>query len=138
MRHSLRWLTLGALPVLALSVLALPGCGSSEDKRLNIGGATFIYPMMDKWASIYEKEKGVKVNYNSIGSGGGIRQMTDKTFDFGCSDPPMNDEQIENAKSSGGEVVHIPLAMGAVVPAYKLKGVDNPVPFTGPILPDLS
>ncbi len=126
-----RWLT--------LALFAAIGCGSNSggDNRLNIGGSTFVYPMMDKWASIYEKDKGIKVNYNSIGSGGGIRQMTDKTFDFGCSDAPMNDEQIENAKKSGGEVVHIPLAMGGVVPAYNLPGVEKPVRFTGPVLVDI-
>jgi phosphate transport system substrate-binding protein len=137
MRHAFRWLTVAAVPVLGITLLALYGCGGAEDKRLNIGGATFIYPMMDKWASIYEKEKGVKVNYNSIGSGGGIRQMTDKTFDFGCSDAPMNAEQLENASKQGGEVVHIPLAMGGVVPAYNLPSVKKPVRFTGPILADI-
>ena len=131
MRFSLRWLAMLLLP-------ALVGCGGgADDKRLNVGGSTFVYPMMDKWASVYEKEKGVKVNYNSIGSGGGIRQMTDKTFDFGCSDAPMNEEQLENAKKQGGEVVHIPLVMGAVVPAFNLPGVTKPVRFTGPILADI-
>src|SRR5277367_4355743 len=102
--------------ILALSLLLgatlATGCGSKDgEKRLNGGGATFIYPMMSKWSSEYEKAKGVKVNYQSIGSGGGIQQMTAKTFDFGCSDAPMNDEQLKKAKETGGEVVHIPLAM---------------------------
>lgn len=112
--------------------------GAAEQvKKLNIGGATFIYPMMDKWSYDYEKVKGTKVNYNSIGSGSGIQQMMAGTLDFGCSDAPLNDKQLAEAKEKKGEVVHIPLAMGAVVPAYNLAGVDVPIKFTGPILADI-
>ena len=64
------------------------GCGGGTEQRLNGGGSTFVYPMMSKWAGEYDKAKGVKVNYQSIGSGGGIQQMTAKTFDFGCTDGP--------------------------------------------------
>jgi phosphate transport system substrate-binding protein len=113
------------------------GCGGSPATRLNGGGSTFVYPMMSKWASEYDKAKGVKVNYQSIGSGGGIQQMTAKTFDFGCSDAPMNAEQLEKAKQTSGEALHIPLVMGAVVPAYNLAGVSEPVQFTGPVLADI-
>jgi phosphate transport system substrate-binding protein len=105
--------------------------------RLNAGGATFIYPMMSKWASEYDKAKGVKVNYQSIGSGGGIQQMTSKTFDFGCSDAPLNEEQLKKARETGGEAVHIPLVMGAVVPAYNLAEASEPLQFTGPVLADI-
>jgi phosphate ABC transporter phosphate-binding protein len=113
-----------------------PG-GSGEKPRLNGGGATFIYPMMSKWASEYDKARGVEVNYQSIGSGGGIQQMTAKTFDFGCSDGPMNPEQLKKAKDVGGDVIHVPLVMGAVVPAYNLKEVDKPLVFTGSVLADI-
>lgn len=127
--------TLGmAIGMAALALLS--GCGGG-DQRINAGGSTFVYPMMDKWASEYEKAKGVKVNYNSIGSGGGIRQMIDQTFDFGCSDGPMTLDQMEEAKRKNGEVVHIPLVMGAVVPAYKLKGVEKTLVFSGPVLADI-
>jgi phosphate ABC transporter phosphate-binding protein len=105
--------------------------------RLNAGGATFIYPMMSKWASEYKKAKGVGINYNSVGSGAGIQQMIAKTFDFGCSDAPMTDAQIKKAKDTGGDVVHIPLALGAVVPTYNLAGVEKPVRFTGEVLADI-
>jgi phosphate transport system substrate-binding protein len=124
--------------LLGFTALAVAGCnGGAREARLNIGGATFVYPMMDKWASIYYKEKGIKVNYNSIGSGGGIQQMIVKTFDFGCSDAPMNEEQRAKARATGGDVVHIPLVLGAVVPAYHLPGVAQPLQFTGPVLADI-
>jgi phosphate ABC transporter phosphate-binding protein len=117
-------------------VTLLGGCGGS-DRRLNGGGSTFVYPMMSKWADEYKKATGVEVNYQSIGSGGGIQQMTAKTFDFGCTDAPMNEEQIEKCRQQGGEPLHIPLVLGAVVPTYNLKGVDTPLRFTGPVLADI-
>jgi phosphate transport system substrate-binding protein len=93
--------------------------------------------MMSKWAFEYDKAKGIKVNYQSIGSGGGIQQMSAMTVEFGCTDGPMNDEQLEAAKKSGGEVVHIPLIMGAVVAIYNLDEVKEPLVFSGPILADI-
>ena len=99
--------------VLGMSLVGVLGCGSGKP-RINGAGATFIYPMMSKWAAEYDKVKGVEVNYQSIGSGGGIQQMTAKILDFGCTDGPMNEEQLKKAHDVGGDVVHIPLAMGAV------------------------
>lgn len=110
---------------------------NADDVRLNAGGSTFVYPMMSKWASIYAKEKGTQINYQSIGSGGGIQQMTAKTMDFGCTDGPMNDEQLKKAKETGGDVVHIPLVMGAVVAAYNLPEVSQQLKVTGPVLADI-
>jgi phosphate transport system substrate-binding protein len=92
---------------------------------------------MTKWARVYDKEKGVKVNYTSTGSGAGIQQMTVKTVNFGCTDAPMNDDQLKKARQSGGEVLHIPLVMGGVVPIYNLPGVDKPLRFTGQVLADI-
>jgi phosphate ABC transporter phosphate-binding protein len=115
------------------SILCAAGCGGCG-KRLNGGGSTFVFPMMSKWAAEYDKAKGVKVNYQSIGSGGGIAQMTAKTFDFGCTDGPMNEEQLQKCKDNGSEAVHIPLCMGAVVPAYNLPDFDKRVHFTGEAL----
>jgi phosphate ABC transporter phosphate-binding protein len=125
-----------SLAVLALSLLSSSGCGDSS-KRLNAGGSTFVYPMMSKWADEYKKATGIEVNYQSIGSGGGIQQMTAKTFDFGCTDGPMNEEQLKKCRDSGGEAVHIPLVLGAVVPTYNLAGVTEPLKFTGPVLADI-
>src|SRR3954463_7202433 len=100
----------------AALVMGLAGCSGSGGgaTRLNAGGSTFVYPMMSKWASEYEKAKGVQVNYQSIGSGGGIQQMTARTVDFGCTDSPMNEEQLQKCREVGGEAVHVPLVLGAV------------------------
>ncbi len=125
-------ISLAFAPVLLFS----SGCGS-DTKRVNAGGATFVYPMMSTWASEYRNVRGVEINYQSIGSGGGIQQMTAKTFDFGCTDGPMNDEQLAKARESGGDVVHVPLVMGAVVPAYNLSSVKAQLAFSGPLLADI-
>src|SRR5438045_2100069 len=126
-------------PILIVLVVVffLFGCSRGDDKRLTGAGSTFVYPMMSKWASEYEKSTNVKINYQSIGSGGGIQQMTAKTVDFGCTDGPMNEEQLKKAKDVGGEVVHIPLVMGAVIPTYNLEEVNEPLRFTGPVLADI-
>jgi len=131
----MRW-TRAAGVVSLLAALAI-GCGGSPKQRLNGGGSTFVYPMMTKWASEYDRAHGVEVNYQSIGSGGGIQQMTAKTFDFGCTDGPMNEEQLKKVTENGGEAVHIPLVMGAVVPAYNLAAVNKPLVFSGPVLADI-
>jgi phosphate transport system substrate-binding protein len=140
MKHLIALSTLGFLSV---ALFGCGGCGGSSGdgagsvKRLNGAGATFIYPVMTKWAAEYEKAKGVQINYQSIGSGGGIQQMTAKTVDFGSSDAPMNEEQLNKAKETGGEVVHIPLAMGAAVPAYNLDAVKEPLVFDGTALAEI-
>lgn len=127
-----------SLILLGILILSAEGCsGGVEDKRLSGTGATFIFPMMDTWASEYEKAKGVKVNYQSTGSGAGIQQMTAKTVDYGCTDGPMNEEQLNKAKETNGEVVHIPLAMGGVVPSYNLAEAKGQLKFTGPVLADI-
>src|SRR5262249_40731205 len=89
-------------------------------------GATFPYPLYSKWASEYEKATKVKINYQSIGSGGGIRQITERTVDFGASDAPMTDEHLGQAKA----IVHIPTCLGAVVVSYNLDGVATGLKLT--------
>ena len=127
-----------SLALLGIAILSAGGCGGGvEDKRLNGAGATFIYPMMTKWSKEYEKARGTKIDYQSIGSGGGIKQMTAQTVDFGCSDGPMNDGQLKEAKDKNGDVVHIPLVMGAVVPVYNLAEVKDRLHFSGPVLADI-
>src|SRR5262249_30654419 len=113
-----------------ISVTVSGGCGGGKP-RLNGAGSTFVYPMMSKWAAEYDNAREVEVNYQSIGSGGGIQQMTAKTADFGCTDAPMNDEQLQKANETGGAVFHVPLVMGAVVPAYNLENVSEPLTFSG-------
>jgi phosphate transport system substrate-binding protein len=88
---------------------------------------------MDKWIDVYSKEKGVEINYQGLGSTAGIKQMTEQAVDFGCTDAFMTEEQLKTA-GQHGEVVHIPLVMGAIVPAYNLKGIDKPLHFTGDVL----
>ncbi len=132
----------GLIGLAMSAAAALVGCNSANNSggsatRLNGGGSTFVYPMMTTWADEYRKANHVEVNYQSIGSGGGIQQMTAKTFDFGCTDGPMNQEQLEKVTANGGEAVHIPLVMGAVVPAYTLKNVKEQLVFSGPVLADI-
>jgi phosphate transport system substrate-binding protein len=85
-------------------------------------GATFPNPIYTKWFDAYNKKTGVQINYQSIGSGGGIRQFTEGTVDFGASDGPMNDEQMQ---AVGGRVLHVPTVLGAVVLTYNLPGVEK-------------
>jgi phosphate transport system substrate-binding protein len=106
-------------------VLALPVMGQTT---LNGAGATFPYPMYSKWFSDYNKlHPDVQINYQSIGSGGGIRQVLNGTVDFGASDGPMSDDQLKEAKT---RILHIPTVMGAVVPAYNVPGVSGEIKFT--------
>jgi phosphate transport system substrate-binding protein len=105
--------------------LALPAVGQTT---LNGAGATFPYPMYSKWFSEYHKaHSDIQINYQSIGSGGGIRQVLAGTVDFGASDGPMTDEQLSQAKT---KILHIPTVMGAVVPAYNIPGISGEVKFT--------
>ena len=125
MRHTWRVLAVGC------AVLALTGCGGTGGKvKLSGSGSTFVKPAMDKWIDVYSKEKGgLEINYQGQGSTAGIKQMTEKAVDFGCTDAPMTPEQLDRARTEGGEVVHIPLVMGGVVPAYNLPGLDKPLNF---------
>jgi phosphate transport system substrate-binding protein len=98
-------------------------------------GATFPYPIYSKWFSDYAKQTGVKINYQSIGSGGGVRQLTEQTVDFGASDAPMSDDEL--AKAKGGAVLHIPTVLGAVVVTYNLPNVPAALKLSGPVVADI-
>jgi phosphate transport system substrate-binding protein len=119
--------------LLVCAILALPAVGQTT---LNGAGATFPYPMYSKWFSEYHKvHSDVQVNYQSIGSGGGIRQVTEATVDFGASDMPMTDEQLKAAQAKlGTKVLNIPTVLGADVPAYNIPGVNTELKFTPEIL----
>jgi phosphate transport system substrate-binding protein len=122
--------------LLALSTACSPrSAGTAE--RLTGGGSSLIGPLMTKWAGTYFRETGNQIDYTISGSGNGIRQMSDQKNDFGCTDAPMNEEQLTKARSLGGEVLHIPLIMGGVVPAYNLKEISEPLHFSGPVLADI-
>ncbi len=118
---------------------AVTGCGNggSQSPRVSAGGATFVNPIMQKWSGEYKTRHNVEIDYVSKGSGYGIEQMTARTIDFGCSDAPMSKEQLSAAKEKGGDVLHVPLIMGAVAVVYNLPGVDAPLKLTGDILADI-
>jgi phosphate transport system substrate-binding protein len=108
---------------------------SGQSVDLTGAGATFPYPLYSKWFSEYANVAGVKINYQSIGSGGGIRQLSEQTVDFGASDSPMSDEEL--AKAKGGPILHIPTVLGAVVITYNLPGVTTALELTPQIIADI-
>ncbi len=111
--------------LLVCVLLALPVVGQTT---LNGAGATFPYPIYSKWFSEYHKlHSDVEINYQSIGSGGGIRQVTAGTVDFGASDMPMTDKQLQEAKRT---ILNIPTVLGADVPAYNIPGITGELKFT--------
>jgi phosphate transport system substrate-binding protein len=124
--------------ILALfTMLAIAGIGRSgyADQLINGAGATFPYPIYSKWFDVYAKENpGIKFNYQSIGSGGGIRMLSNRTVDVGASDAPMTDAQLADAS---GKILHFPSVMGAVVIAYNLPGFTGTLRLTGPVIADI-
>jgi phosphate transport system substrate-binding protein len=132
--------------VLMVATFALTACGGDTQQsaatqnasptiQINGAGATFPYPIYSKWFSEYNKlHPNVRINYQSIGSGGGIRQLLNQTVFFGATDGPMTDEQL---KSAPGAILHLPTVLGAVVPVYNIPGVTDELKFTGPLLADM-
>src|SRR5438876_9416261 len=122
---------------LLCSFFAVLGSGvppAAAQMLMNGAGATFPYPIYSKWFDEYAKvDPSVRFNYQSIGSGGGIRQITARTVDFGASDGPMNDDQLRKAP---GDLLHIPTVLGAVVATYNLPG-DPKLRFTPELLADI-
>jgi phosphate transport system substrate-binding protein len=122
------------LNIIAASVLALVTVGASA-QNINGAGATFPYPIYSKWFSEYSKaHPNIKINYQPIGSGGGIRQVTEGTVDFGASDVTMTDEQLAGAKV---KVIALPTVLGAVVPVYNVPGVNKDLNFSGDVIADI-
>src|ERR1700747_3328681 len=117
-----------AVLTLALSVVAFAHAALS----ITGAGATFPYPIYSKWFDEYQKKNSqVQINYQSIGSGGGIRQVTEGTVDFGASDGPMNDEQLKAFQDKHGfGILHFPTVLGADVPTYNIPGVTSELNFT--------
>ncbi|WP_020468364.1 phosphate ABC transporter substrate-binding protein PstS [Zavarzinella formosa] len=120
------------------ALLLTSGCkrGSVDGgvDRLSGGGATFVDPIMQRWSSEYKTAKNVEVDYKKSGSGNGIQQMSGKVLDFGCTDAPMNKDETENAKTEGGEVVHVPVIMGAVAIIYNVPGVKEQLKLNGDVI----
>ena len=120
---------------LLVALLLLAGTGivlADNPLSINGAGASFPYPMYSKWFDEYHKKNGnVQINYQSIGSGGGIKQVTEGTVDFGASDGPMNDEQLKAFQDKHGfGILHFPTVLGADVPAYNIPGVTSELNFT--------
>ena len=116
-----------------LGLLMLMACAIHAQKVLiNGAGATFPYPMYSKWFDEYQKKNpGSQFNYQSIGSGGGIKQVTEGTVDFGASDGPMNEKQLKDFQTKrGSAILHFPTVLGADVPVYNLPGVGQALNFT--------
>jgi phosphate transport system substrate-binding protein len=123
------------LKLLVALAAALLSSGAVAETNLNGAGATFPNPIYQKWFSEYHKaHPDVQINYQSIGSGGGIKQLQAQTVDFGASDGPMTDEQI---KATPFQVFHIPTVLGAVVPTYNIPGVSAELKFTPDVLADI-
>jgi phosphate transport system substrate-binding protein len=113
---------------LVVALLAALAAAPAWAQNINAAGATFPYPIYSKWFDEYHKaHANVQINYQSIGSGGGIRQLLDKTVDFGASDGPMTDDQL---KQAGFKILHFPTVLGAAVPSYNIPGVSGELKFT--------
>ena len=122
------------LKVIAAGALALLTAAAGA-QNLNGAGATFPYPIYSKWFNEYSQvHPNVHINYQSIGSGGGIRQASDGTVDFGASDGPMTNEQLAGAKV---KLMHVPTVLGAVVPVYNIPGVNKELNFSGDVIADI-
>src|SRR5205814_8674983 len=132
----------GQAPPAGQASPVLPGQGGpaspevgGDAGQINGAGATFPNPIYSKWFAEYGKSHpDVKINYQPIGSGGGIRQLTNQTVFFGASDGPMTDEQLKQAP---GPIVHLPTVLGAVVPVYNVPGLTGALRFSGPLLADI-
>src|SRR3954465_3805184 len=127
--------TAGAGLALIAGLASLTARPAGAQARLTGAGATFPNPIYTKWFDAYSKKTGVKINYQSIGSGGGIRQFTEGAVDFGASDGPMNESQIQ---AVNGNVLHVPTVLGAVALTYNLPTLGNTqLKFDGNLLVDI-
>jgi phosphate transport system substrate-binding protein len=127
--------SLAAAALLLAAMAAIQTKVAAQDDKTILGaGSTFINPLFSKMFAEYNQKTGIQVNYKSIGSGGGILQLTNKTIDFGASDGPLNDEQTTKI---GAPVLHIPQASGAVVVTYNLPGNNNNISLTPDIIADI-
>ena len=116
----------------AFAAVCFLGLPSFAQMSITGAGATFPYPMYSKWFDEYHKlHPDIQINYQSIGSGGGIRQVTEGTVDFGATDGPMTDEQLKAFREKrGAGVLHFPTVLGAVVPIYNVPGIATDLNFT--------
>jgi phosphate transport system substrate-binding protein len=121
--------------IAAVAALATVVTGAASAQKITAAGATFPYPIYNKWFTEYaQAHPGVEINYQSIGSGGGKKQAGDGTVDFGASDGPMSDEELAATKV---KLMHIPTVLGAVVPVYNIPGVSKNLNFSGDVIADI-
>jgi phosphate transport system substrate-binding protein len=137
----------GSAALATMLAIGLAACGENQASTLTGeaeaatparvtltgAGATFPFPIYSRWFNVYAREFGVRVNYQSIGSGGGIRQITERTVDFGASDAPMKEEAMERA----GHPLNLPTVLGAVVVTYNLPGFEGGLRLDGPTIADI-
>lgn len=134
-KRSFQLVAVVAILVFVFGSLACNSGGSNGAVSLQGAGATFPNPLYQKWLSEYGKlHANVRIDYQSIGSGGGIKQLREQTVDFGASDAPMKDEEL---KSAPGEILHIPTVLGAVVLTYNLEGVNQVLKFSPEVVTDI-
>src|SRR6266496_2419615 len=123
------------LAVLAGVTALVTGVAAQQHMQINGAGATFPNPIYSKWFSEYNKlHSNIEINYQSLGSGAGIRQITNQTVFFGATDGPMTPDQLLAAPS---KILHFPTVLGAVVPVYNIPGVSGELKFTGMVLADI-
>ena len=108
---------------------------ASGGSALTGAGATFPFPIYDRWFHEYAAKTGIRINYQPIGSGGGIKQLSEQTVDFGASDAPMTDAEMAGAK--GGPIMHFPTVVGVVAVAYNLAGLAQPIRLSGAAVADI-
>ncbi|MGA7721310.1 MAG: phosphate ABC transporter substrate-binding protein PstS [Ignavibacteriaceae bacterium] len=119
-------------------LLGVLGGATSAQVQLNGAGATFPAVIYSKWFDDYKNTTGIQINYQAIGSGAGIKQVTEGTVDFGASDGPMSDDQLKEAQSKRGtEILHIPTVMGGIVLSYNLSSVSNKLKLDGKTVADI-
>jgi phosphate transport system substrate-binding protein len=131
----MRFVTTQVAIAVSITVAAAGAGLRAQTVKITGAGATFPYPIYSKWFSEYNKlHPNVEINYQSIGSGGGIRQVSDRTVFFGATDGPMTPEQLLAAP---GKILHFPTVLGADVPVYNIPGVTAQLKFSGPLLADI-
>src|SRR5277367_3752407 len=118
-----------ALPAVTVLAIAAGAAHAADALTLTAAGATFPYPIYGKWFDMFHKKTGTQINYQSIGSGGGIAQLTAGTVDFGASDRPMTDDELKKVSA-----LHFPTVLGAVVATYNIAGNPADLKFTGEAL----
>jgi phosphate transport system substrate-binding protein len=132
-------MTRRAIPVVVVLALGAAGCGGggggekAGGDTLSGAGSSLVYPLVSKWSDDYKQRTGVSVNYNPIGSGGGIAEITSRGVDFGASDAPLTPDQARAAKG----VLQIPWALAGTLFSYNLEGAPNRLKLTGPVIADM-